>query len=121
MNKNEKAIEKLKSMVKPDPGTWKKEAQWRHENKTWIRKSQKVAFKILGALRDQKKTQKELAAMMNVSPQQVNKWVKGKENFTLETLSRIEEALQITLLAIDTQEESIYSTLGKTDFKGTSF
>lgn len=44
---------------------------------------------------------------MNVSPKQVNKWVKGKENFTLETLSRIEETLKITLLAMDTQEESI--------------
>lgn len=49
----------------------------------------------------------KLAAIMNVSPKQVNKWVKGKENFTLETLSRIEETLKITLLAMDTQEESI--------------
>ena len=106
MSKNEKALKKLQSIVKPDPGTWKKDAQWRHENKTWIRKSQKIAFKILRALRDQKKTQKDLAAIMNVSPQQVNKWVKGKENFTLETLSRLEEALDINLLAIDYKDNT---------------
>ncbi|WP_037373602.1 helix-turn-helix domain-containing protein [Salinimicrobium xinjiangense] len=106
MNKKEEAIEKLQSIVKPDPGAWKKEVQWRNENKTWIRKSQKIAFRILRALREQKKTQKELAAMMKVSPQQVNKWVKGKENFTLETLSRIEEALEIDLLAIEIHEEN---------------
>ena len=58
MSKNEKALEELRSIVKRDPGTWKKEAQWRHENKTWLRKSQKIAFKILRALREQKKTQK---------------------------------------------------------------
>jgi transcriptional regulator with XRE-family HTH domain len=106
MSKNKKALEKLQSIVKPDPGSWKKEAQWRHENKTWIRKSQKIAFKILRTLRDQKKTQKDLAAMMNVSPQQVNKWVKGKENFTLETLSRIEEALKIDLLAVNNGDKT---------------
>jgi len=44
--------------------------------------------------------------MMNVSPQQVNKWVKGKENFTLETLSRLEEALGINLLAIDNRDKT---------------
>lgn len=106
MSKNEKALEKLQSIVKPDPGTWKKEAQWRHENKTWLRKSQKIAFKILRTLREQKKTQKELAGIMNVSPQQVNKWVKGKENFTLETLSRLEEALEINLLVIDNSDKT---------------
>ncbi len=107
MNKKEEALEKLQTIVKSDSGTWKKEAQWRHENQTWIRKSQKIAFKILRVLREQKKTQKELAAIMNVSPKQVNKWVKGKENFTLETLSRIEEALKIKLLFPDFQDGNI--------------
>ena len=107
MSKNEKALEKLHLLIKPDPGKWKKEVQWRHENKTWIRKSQKIAFIILRTLRKQNRTQKELATMMKVSPQQVNKWVKGRENFTLETLSRSEEALDINLLSLDFQEETI--------------
>lgn len=65
--------------------------------------------------------------MMNVSPQQVNKWVKGKENFTLETLSRIEEALEIDLLAIDTRDKtnpgnneqgiSVFHVVSETDHK----
>ena len=54
--------------------------------------------------------------MMNVSPQQVNKWVKGKENFTLETLSRLEEALEIKLLAIDNRDKTNLGNL-KQDVK----
>lgn len=45
--------------------------------------------------------------MMKLSPQQVNKRVKGKENFTLETLSKVEDALEIKLLSLDFQEETI--------------
>lgn len=36
--------------------------------------------------------------MMDVKPQTVHKWVKGKENFTFETLTKIELALGISLL-----------------------
>lgn len=98
MTKKEKALTKLNSLAKPDPGSWKKDVQWRKDNKAWLRKSQKIAFLILRALRAQKKTQKDLAILLDVSPQQVNKWVKGKENFTLATLCALEEALGITFL-----------------------
>lgn len=98
MTKKETALAKLNSLAKPDPGNWKKDVQWRKDNKAWLRKSQKIAFLILRALRAQKKTQKDLAILLDVSPQQVNKWVKGKENFTLATLCALEEALGITLL-----------------------
>ena len=98
MTKKETALAKLNSLAKPDPGSWKKDVQWRKNNKAWLRKSQKIAFLILRALRAQKKTQKDLAVLLDVSPQQINKWVKGKENFTLATLCALEEALDITLL-----------------------
>lgn len=95
--KHEEAKKKLLALTKPDPGKWKKDVEWRKQN-PWLRKSQKIAFDILQALRAQKKTQKDLAAMMDVSPQQVNKWVKGRENFTLATLDGLEKTLGIKLL-----------------------
>ncbi len=99
MDTKKQALEKLKGHIKPDTSKWKEEAQWRRDNKGWLRKSQKIAFDMLQALRAQKKTQRDLAKEMKVSPQQVNKWVKGRENFTLETIDRLEKALGITLMA----------------------
>lgn len=48
---------------------------------------------------------------MNVSPQQVNKWLKGKENFTFETVSKIEDALNIELLSIQGFESKHESSI----------
>lgn len=99
MDTKKQALEKLKGHIKPDTSKWKEDAQWRRDNKGWLRKSQKIAFDILQAIRAQKKTQRDLAKEMNISPQQINKWVKGRENFTLETIDRLEKALGITLMA----------------------
>jgi len=45
-------------------------------------------------------SQKALAAQLGVSPQQVNKWVKGNENFTFETIARLEAVLGIELMQV---------------------
>ena len=99
MDTKKQALERLKGHIKPDTGKWKEDVQWRRDNRSWLRKSQKIAFDILQALRAQKKTQRDLAKEMNVSPQQVNKWVKGRENLTLETIDRLEKTLGISILA----------------------
>ena len=44
-------------------------------------------------------TQKELAAQMFVSQQYGSKILKGQENFSLETLAKIENILHINILA----------------------
>jgi transcriptional regulator with XRE-family HTH domain len=77
---------------------------WRAENRGWLKNAQAVALKMLQALKSKKMTQKGLAELMEVSPQQVNKWVKGKENFTFETISKIEAVLGITLIEIGVKE-----------------
>lgn len=81
------------------PSAWEAKAQWRKENRSWLKKSAYVAFKVLQVLRTKSVSQKELAAQMGISPQQVNKIVKGQENLTLETLDKLERALEINLLA----------------------
>ncbi len=93
-------LNQLQEVVSKEPSTWFKEAEFRADNKDWIHKSQAVAVKILRALRDKKMSQKNLATLLNVSPQQVNKWVKGKVNFTFETISKLERALGISIIEI---------------------
>jgi ribosome-binding protein aMBF1 (putative translation factor) len=95
-------LNKLTPVIAPEPSQWLEQAEVRFQNRAWLQKSQAIALTILRALRVQGLTQKELAVQLNVSPQQVNKWVKGKENFTLETLTKIEQALKISLIEVAT-------------------
>jgi len=96
-------IEKLNKLVTGN-SNWLEQAKTRQQNAAWLAHSQKIAVKILKTLRGKQMKQTELAQHMNVSPQQVNKIVKGKENLTLETISKIEKILGINL--INTSEET---------------
>jgi transcriptional regulator with XRE-family HTH domain len=90
---------------------WYESARRRKESKHWLKYSQEIALAILEELDHRNITQKALAEQMNVSPQVVNKWLKGKENFTLETISKLEAVLQIRLLKIGVSLERIYFPL----------
>ena len=50
---------------------------------------------------------KMLAEEMGVTPQYINKVVKGKENLTLETISKIEQVLGIILFEVPSTETSV--------------
>lgn len=72
---------------------------WRIANRAWLHVSQRIAFDILERLDDLGWTQKVLAEKMGVSPQYVNKLVRGSENLTLETLVKLQTILDIPILA----------------------
>lgn len=72
---------------------------WLIANRQWLRVSQDIAFDILEKLEDLNWTQKDLAEKMGVSPQYINKIVKGSENFTLESLVKLQAILDIPILA----------------------
>ena len=74
--------------------------QTRIQNRSWLKHSQKVALKVLSSLKEQGLSQKDLAERMQVSPQIINRWVKGQENFTLETIGKLENALGIQIFTI---------------------
>ncbi len=97
---NSDQLAKLQTVVSDRPSKWRENAIFRATNEDWLKNSQSVAFIILEALSGQKITQKDLAEKLGVSPQQVNKWVKGKENFTFETIAKIEKALNIKIMTI---------------------
>lgn len=119
MKSQQEILDILNQVVADEPSKWLEEADYRFENKAWLQKSQAIALKILRYLRANGISQKDLAEKLNVSPQQVNKWVKGNENFTLETISRIENVLSFKLIGvIDTpkKEESSISFKNKIGF-----
>jgi transcriptional regulator with XRE-family HTH domain len=97
---HQEIVNKLNQEVAPKTSKWLDDADYRFDNRAWLAKSQAIALKILRTIRAQGLTQKELAEKLKVAPQQVSKWVKGQENFTLETLVKIEQVLNISLIEI---------------------
>ena len=102
MKEQQDAFGKLKSkgLISDSPSKWYEKAKRRAEEKPWKRHSQAVALTVLRTLRARKMSQKDLAERLGVSPQLVNKWVKGNENFTFETVAKLEEALGIQLMQV---------------------
>lgn len=92
--------EKMEALATKEVSGWLEDAQWRIENEGWLRHSQYIALTILRTLRAKKISQKELAERIGVSPQQVSKIVKGSENLTLETISKLEAALGVPLIEV---------------------
>lgn len=90
---------------------WLEEAKLRQDNKAWTKQSFRIAVRILREIRNQKEsnrmTQKKLAEAMEVSPQYINKVVKGKENLTLETICKIEQILGIKLIEVPFDKSSM--------------
>ena len=74
-------------------------AKFRIENKKWLSYSSNIALRVLAALEESEQmTQKTLAEMVGVSPQYINKVLKGQENLSLQTISKLSEALNIELI-----------------------
>ena len=94
----QKTLEFLEVHQSPTPSTWREEAENRRENWSWMRHSQRIAVKVLLKMKQDNLTQKALAERMNCTLQYVSKILKGKENMSLDTLSRLEEALGISLI-----------------------
>ena len=91
--------EKFLELVSEKDSYTEEKHNWRIANREWLRVSQRIAFDILEQLDALGWTQKTLAEKMGVSPQYVNKIVRGSENFTLETLVKLQTILDIPLLA----------------------
>jgi ribosome-binding protein aMBF1 (putative translation factor) len=90
--------EKLTKLSSDQTSDWKARAQYRRENREWLKKSTAIAITVLEALKAQNLSQKELAEKLQISPQQINKIVKGHENLTLETITKLEKALGIQII-----------------------
>jgi transcriptional regulator with XRE-family HTH domain len=93
-------LEKLNRILTYQKSTWAEEAKWRETNEYWLAQSFDIAVRVLDTLRARKMTQKELAEKMNVSPQFINKIIKGKENLSLETIGRLSRALGVKLIEV---------------------
>lgn len=90
--------EKLRKHAPATPSKWREKAEWRQQNKSWLRYSQFVAIRMLEQMAAEGLTQKGLADRLGCSQQYVSKILKGQENLSIETICKIENALSLELL-----------------------
>ena len=110
---------RLKALAKPASAKAVSDAKWRRENKDWLAKSFDIALNVLSAMKAKGWNQKKLAEEMGVSTQQVSKIVKGKENFTLQTIVKLERVLGVRLVQTSLEKNVLvvsYPLKGVSDF-----
>lgn len=90
-------LNKHKSSI---PSKWKEEAKKRRENKRWLSYSQEIAMFLHDKMEELGLTQIALAERMNCTQQYVSRILKGKENLSLETITRLEDAIGIKFVTI---------------------
>lgn len=92
--------------------SWVERARFYRENRAWLDRSAQIAMMVYSTLRAKKMTQKALAKLIDVSPQYVSKLLKGSENLSLQTISKLEAVLDITLIdvIIKKQKDDVYTT-----------
>jgi ribosome-binding protein aMBF1 (putative translation factor) len=91
-----KNLENFEKLVSNEESGWLDKFSYYKTNKSWLDKSAMVAINVLEVLKAKGLSQKDLAEKMKVSSQQVNKILKGQQNLTLETISKLETALEIS-------------------------
>lgn len=99
---------KIADLVSESPkSSWKEKVEWRKANKDWLGKSSDIAFRILDALEEKGWKKNRLSEELGVSAQQVSKYVKGEENFKLETLCKLEKVLGVELVTVVHEDEEV--------------
>ena len=75
--------------------------QMSQEEKSWFSHSQMIANIMSARMKELGMTQKMLAEKMNCTQQYISKILKGRENLSLEAISKIENALNIHFLKMN--------------------
>jgi transcriptional regulator with XRE-family HTH domain len=103
----------FKSLISEEKSGWLEKAKYRQENQDWLDISFSISIKILSVLRLNKKksifpkNQKELAEVLDCTPQYVSKLLKGTEKLNIETISKIQKALNITIIDLGLNRNKI--------------
>tara|TARA_R110002072_G_scaffold161696_1_gene313345 strand:- start:709 stop:1179 length:471 start_codon:yes stop_codon:yes gene_type:complete len=87
----------LNSIVEKTATQWIIRAEQDLKNRRKIKRAQLFALDLMDYMDDNHLKQTDVAKLMNVTPQQVNKILRAKANLTFETLDKIEEALGVTI------------------------
>jgi ribosome-binding protein aMBF1 (putative translation factor) len=114
-----KNLENFQKLVSNEDSGWLNKFLHYKANEKWLDNSSKIAVNVMEVLREKGMSQKDLAEKLNVSAQQINKILKGKQNLTFETVGKLEEALSISLMEITEYKSAKNIKTNSTQIKAT--
>lgn len=77
---------------------WREEAEYRRRNARWLRYSAMIALQVRNRMSQIGMTQVVLAEKLGCTQQHISMLLKGKNNLTLETIAKLEEALDFNII-----------------------
>ena len=83
-------------------------SQWHKDNEFWLTYSRHITLQVLRRMDEHGVTQVELARRMGCTQQYVSNLLKGSSNMTLETIGRLENALNLDILKTALTDTSKY-------------
>jgi len=104
---NNERIEKFLALVSEGSSDFEKKALWRKANKIWLSRSTAIAIKVHSEIIHQGISQKAFSERLGVSAQYITKILKGNQNLSLDTISKLEAALGIQLIEVVAVSKSI--------------
>ena len=114
-----KAIELLQSHQSGATSKWRADAEWRRDNEFWLTYSRHITLQVLRGMDEQSVTQAELARRMGCTQQYVSNLLKGSSNMTLETIARLEIALNLDILKTALADVDKYAAPNHPHIHGT--
>lgn len=93
-----KTIDVLRKHTSPVKSKWRDEAEWRRDNWCWLRYSTAIALSVRQRMKDLGMTQVALAEKLGCTQQHISLLLKGNANLTLETIARLEAALDYSII-----------------------
>lgn len=93
-----KAIEFLIKNQSDTAGKWREEAEYRRKNARWLRYSAMISLQVKDRMSEIGMTQVVLAEKLGCTQQHVSMLLKGKSNMTIETIVKLEEALDFDII-----------------------
>ena len=95
-----RTIDFLKQHESKTPSRFQENAEWRRENREWLKWSRDVDMSLVDYLEPNEINRNGLAERLGVTPQYVSKMLSGKVNFSFKSIAEIENKLSIKLLSI---------------------
>ena len=96
-----KTIDILNKYKSDTAGKWREEAEYRRKNARWLRYSAMIALQVRDRMSQIGMTQVVLAEKLGCTQQHISMLLKGKNNLTLETIAKLEEALDFDIIRED--------------------
>ena len=110
-----KTIEVLKKNESKTKSNWRSEAEDRRAKSKWLKYSFAIALSLRHRMNELGVTQVSLAEKLGCTQQHISLLLKGTSNLTLETIAKLEDALDFNILgnALDLVEG--YATRSRND------